>query len=561
MHLSGMIAKQGAQYAGAGLRRAASGRRSPSAAGAAAAPALRHLAASPLARMPASRRALSVRAEAAANGNGNGANGADKSYDYDLFCIGAGSGGVRASRVAAGTYGAKVGICEMPFNPIASDEAGGAGGTCVLRGCVPKKLFVYAAEYRESFSDAEGFGWQVGGQPTLDWPSFLAKKNAELQRLNRVYMNMLKNSGVDYIEGRGRLVDAHTVDVGGKTVTARNILIATGARAFVPPFEGSDLCMISDNALEVQKVPERIVILGGGYIAVEFAGIFAGLGSEVHLVYRADRPLRGFDEEVRTFATEQYAQNGVHLHPMTSPKQLEKLDDGRLKFTVAKRTGAQASEEETVVIECDHVLAATGRLPNVHNLGLEELGVKMTKKGAIDVDEYSQTSVPSVWAVGDVVDRMALTPVALMEATCLTKTLFAGEPTKPDHTNVPTAVFSHPQIGTVGASEEQALEAYGNIDVYTSSFRPMRNTISGNPGRTFMKLIVATDTDVVVGCHMVGPDSAEIMQGMGVAVKMGVTKRQLDSTIGIHPSAAEEFVTMRTPTRKLRKEEAAAVAA
>ncbi|KAL4430036.1 hypothetical protein ABPG77_004406 [Micractinium sp. CCAP 211/92] len=547
-----MIVQQGAKCARAGWQRAASGRRSPSFAAAAAASApVRVLAFTPL----AGRRGLTVRAEAEGNGNGSTA-GADGGFDYDLFCIGAGSGGVRASRVAAGTYGAKVGICEMPYNPIASDEAGGAGGTCVLRGCVPKKLFVYASEYREAFSDAEGFGWQLGGQPALDWPTFLGKKNAELQRLNGIYMNLLKNSGVEYIEGRGKLVDAHTVDVGGRRVTARNILIATGARAFVPSFEGHEHCIISDNALEVPEVPKQIVILGGGYIAVEFAGIFAGLGSEVHLVYRADLPLRGFDEEVRKFAAEQYEQNGIHLHPLTTPQQLEKLPDGRLKFTAAKRSGSQSSEEETFAIECDHVLAATGRRPNVHNLGLEELGVKMTKRGAIDVDDFSRTSVPSVWAIGDVTDRMALTPVALMEAMALTRTLFGEEPTKPDHANVPTAVFSHPQIGTVGMSEEQALEAYGNIDVYTSSFRPMRNTISGNPGKTFMKLIVASDSDVVVGCHMVGPDSAEIMQGMGVAVKMGVTKRQLDSTIGIHPSAAEEFVTMRSPTRQLRKEEA-----
>jgi glutathione reductase (NADPH) len=369
-------------------------------------------------------------------------------------------------------------------------------------------------------------------------------------------MNLLKNSGVEYIEGRGKLVDAHTVYVGGKRVTARHILIATGARAFVPKFEGSELCIISDNALEIQEVPKSIVIIGSGYIAVEFAGIFAGLGSEVHLVFRQPLPLRGFDEEVRKFATEQYAQTGLHLHGLTTPEKLEKLPNGRLRFRGARRSGAQSFEEETFEIETDMVLAATGRRPNVHNLGLEELGVKMTKGGAIDVDDFSQSSVPSVWAIGDVTDRMALTPVALMEAMALTKTIFGEQPTKPDHHNVPTAVFSHPQIATVGMSEEQAQAAYGNVDVYTSSFRPMRNTISGNAGRTFMKLLVAADTDVVVGCHMVGPDAAEIMQGMGVAVKMGITKAQLDSTVGIHPSAAEEFVTMRSVTRQLRKEEA-----
>lgn len=553
----GGIARQGVACATGWPRTAAAARRA-----ATASPVLRHVkhsAQQQQQRAPALRRALTVRAEAAvSNDNGNGA--ASQEFDFDLFCIGAGSGGVRASRVAAGTYGAKVGICEMPYNPIASDTEGGAGGTCVLRGCVPKKLFVYASEYRETFADAQGFGWQVGAEPSLDWAAFMKKKNAELERLNGVYMKLLNNSGVEYIEGRGQLVDAHTVKVGDRTVTARNILVATGARAFVPSFEGSELCMISDNALEVTEVPKSIVIIGGGYIAVEFAGIFAGLGTEVHLIYRQDAPLRGFDEEVRKFATEQYALNGLHLHPLSTPQKLEKGPDGRLKFTGAKRTGSESSEEETFVLDVDHVLAATGRRPNVHNLGLEEAGVKMTKKGAIEVDDYSQTSVKSIWAIGDVTDRMALTPVALMEAMALTRTIFGDEPSKPDHQNIPTAVFSHPQIGTVGMSEEQAVEAYGNVDVYSSSFRPMRNTISGNEGRTLMKLVVATDTDKVVGCHMVGPDSAEIMQGMGVAVKMGVTKRQLDSTVGIHPSAAEEFVTMRTPTRELRKE-AAKVAA
>lgn len=500
-------------------------------------------AVAPQRRAPGSSvRALASAVNAAANGSDNGG------YDYDLFCIGAGSGGVRAARVAAGSYGAKVGICEMPYNPIASDEAGGAGGTCVLRGCVPKKLFVYCSQYSEAMKDAQGFGWNIPGAPTLDWKTFLDKKNAELTRLNGVYANLLKNSGVEMIEGRGVLVDAHTVEVAGRRITAKNILIATGARAFVPKFEGSELCIISDNALEIPEVPKAIAILGGGYIAVEFAGIFAGLGSEVHLFYRQPQPLRGFDEEVRKFATEQYELNGIHLHPLTTPKSLQQNADGSLAFTVSRTDG----KGDDVTVQVDHVLAATGRRPNVRNLGLEDAGVKLTDTGAIQVNEFSQTTAPSVWAIGDVTDRLALTPVALMEAMAVTKTMFGGEATAPDHTNIATAVFSHPEIGTVGLSEEQAVQQYKNVDIYTSAFRPMRNTISGAQGRTFMKLVVAADSGVVVGAHMVGPDSAEIMQGIGVAVKMGVTKSQLDSVVGIHPSAAEEFVTMRSVTRQVR---------
>eukprot|EP00887_Chlorella_sp_A99_P007110 scaffold2.g7110.t1 len=504
-------------------------------------------------------RRLAVNAAASA---GNGAGVDEGPYDYDLFCIGAGSGGVRAARVAAGTYGAKVGICELPFNPIASDEAGGAGGTCVLRGCVPKKLFV---EYSEAFKDAQGYGWRLPGAPALDWPAFLAKKNEELRRLNGVYMGLLKNSGVDYIEGRGRLLDAHTVEVAGRRVTARHVLVATGARAFVPAFPGAEHCIISDNALEISEassndrpmgfVPKSIAVVGSGYIAVEFASIFAGLGSEVHLIFRQPLPLRGFDAEVRKFAAEQYVQNGIALHAQHVPASIERAPSGRLRFAAA-----HTATGEQVVLEVDHVLAATGRNPNVRGLGLEAAGVALNEKGAIQVDAYSQTSAPSVWAVGDVTDRLNLTPVALMEAMALTKTLFGGEPTAPDHADVATAVFSHPQIGTVGLTEEQAVARHGDVDVYTSSFRPMRNTISGNHGRTLMKLVVAGASGRVVGVHMVGPDSAEIMQGMGVAVKLGVTKAQLDSVVGIHPSAAEEFVTMRTPTRQVRQAAAAAVA-
>ena len=487
-----------------------------------------------------------------AEASNNDSNGNSAHYDYDLFCIGAGSGGVRASRVAASSYGAKVGICELPFNTIASDDLGGAGGTCVLRGCVPKKLFVYCSEYPHLFKDAQGFGWNVPSPDSisLDWSGFLEKKNAELRRLNGVYGSLLKNAGVEYMEGRGKIIDAHTVEVSGHgRFTAKNIVVATGARAFVPPVSGSEHTIISDQALELSEVPKSIAIIGAGYIAVEFAGIFAGLGSEVHVMCRQPLPLRGFDQDVREFATEQYRVNGLNIHTSTVITAVEKRDDGRLDVVYAHKEEGKKLSTVTV----DQVLCATGRVPNTKNLGLEELGVTLDKSGAISVNEYSQSSVPSIWAIGDVTGRMALTPVALMEGMALTKTLFEGRPTAPDHTNVPTAVFSNPQIATVGMTWEQAIEELEDVDCYKSSFRPMRNTISGNEGRTFMKLIVDASTDRVVGCHMVGPDAAEIMQGMGVAVKMGVKKSELDGVVGIHPSAAEEFVTMKTVTLEHRR--------
>lgn len=496
-------------------------------------------------------------AVSAAQSNGAESNGssANREYDYDLFCIGAGSGGVRAARVAAGTYGARVGICEMPFNTIASDEAGGAGGTCVLRGCVPKKLFVYCSQYREMFKEAEGFGWKIPENPSLDWSSFMEKKNNELRRLNGIYENLLENSGVEMIQGRGVIVDPHTVEVAGKRITAKNIVIATGAKAFVPEFEGSELSIISDHALELKEVPKSIGIVGGGYIAVEFAGIFAGLGSEVHLFVRQPLTLRGFDHEVREFVTEQYSKNGIHVHTCRTPKSLVQASNGKMRFTVE----STLSHEDAAVYELDHVLMATGRRPNVANLGLENVGVKLSGNGAIEVDEYSRTNVPSIWAVGDVTDRMALTPVALMEAMALTKTIFAGEPTKPDYDNIPTAVFSNPEIATVGMTEKEAVGHFGKVDVYTSNFKPMRNTISGSEGRMFMKVVVDANTDKVVGCHIVGDDAAEMMQIMGLAVKMGATKKQLDSVVGIHPSSAEELVTMRTPTRSYTEGKAEAL--
>ncbi|WIA30313.1 hypothetical protein OEZ86_000401 [Tetradesmus obliquus] len=487
---------------------------------------------------PRRAHAAVVRAE---GGNGS------SEYDYDIITIGAGSGGVRASRVAT-SYGAKVACVELPFDYISSDSKGGVGGTCVLRGCVPKKLMVYASEYADDFKDSVGFGWEERGVPSHSWTTFLEAKRKELQRLNGAYKNTLKNASVELLEGFGRIVDAHTVDVSGKRYTAKNILIAVGGKPTKLPIPGAELCITSDEALELPAQPKKITVLGGGYIALEFSGIFQRFGGEVQTVFRQPMPLRGFDEEVRKFAFEQYAAAGLTMHAGHTPVEVRKQPNGLLTCVVADKDGNQ-----TEITDNDHVMMATGRSPKVGGLGLEEVGVALGKKGEVVVNAYSQTSVPSIWAVGDVTDRINLTPVALMEGMALAKTLALGEPTKPDYDFVPSAVFSNPSIATVGLTEEQAVAKYGDVDVYTSSFRPMRNTISGSPMRTFMKLVVAAGSDVVVGCHMVGDDSAEIMQGFAVALKMRVTKAQLDTVVGIHPSAAEEFVTMRSVSRRIRK--------
>ncbi|KAK4418346.1 Glutathione reductase, chloroplastic [Sesamum alatum] len=470
-------------------------------------------------------------------------NGAEppRNYDFDLFTIGAGSGGVRASRFAA-NFGAKVAVCELPFATISSDTTGGVGGTCVLRGCVPKKLLVYASKFSHEFEESCGFGWNYEAEPKHDWSTLIANKNAELQRLTGIYNNILKNAGVTLIEGRGKIVDPHTVDVNGKLYSAKNILVSVGGRPFIPDIPGSEYAIDSDAALDLPSKPTKIAIVGGGYIALEFAGIFNGLTSNVHVFIRQKKVLRGFDEEIRDFVGEQMSLRGIEFHTEETPQAIVKSSDGLLSLKTNKGT----------VDGFSHVMFATGRRPNTKNLGLEAVGVKLSKYGAIEVDEYSRTSVPSIWAVGDVTDRINLTPVALMEGGALAKTLFANEPTKPDHSNVPSAVFSQPPIGQVGLTEEQAIKEYGNIDVYTSNFRPMKATLSGLPDRVFMKLVVCAKTNKVLGVHMCGEDSPEIIQGFAVAVKAGLTKADFDATVGIHPTAAEELVTMRTPTRKIR---------
>ncbi|KAL3531274.1 hypothetical protein ACH5RR_010596 [Cinchona calisaya] len=478
-----------------------------------------------------------VRAEST---NGAGSNAA-RHYDFDLFTIGAGSGGVRASRFAA-NFGSSVAVCELPFSTISSDTTGGVGGTCVLRGCVPKKLLVYASKYSHEFEESCGFGWLYETEPKHDWSTLIANKNAELQRLNGIYKNILKNAGVQLIEGRGKVVDPHTVDVDGKLYSAKNILISVGGRPFIPDIPGSDYAIDSDAALDLPSKPKKIAIVGGGYIAVEFAGIFNGLSTEVHVFIRQKKVLRGFDEEIRDFVGEQMALRGIEFHTEESPQAIAKSSDGTFSLKTSKGT----------VEGFSHVMFATGRKPNARNLGLEEVGVKMTKNGAIEVDEYSRSSVPSIWAVGDVTDRVNLTPVALMEGGALAKTLFANELTKPDYRAIPSAVFSQPPIGLVGLTEEQAIKEYGDVDIFTANFRPLKATLSGLPDRIFMKLIVNAKTDKVLGLHMCGDDAPEIVQGFAVAVKAGLTKADFDATVGIHPTSAEELVTMRTPTRKLR---------
>lgn len=480
------------------------------------------------------RRCFAVRAESE--------NGAEpRHYDFDLFTIGAGSGGVRASRFAA-NFGSSVAVCELPFATISSETTGGVGGTCVLRGCVPKKLLVYASKFSHEFDESGGFGWKFEAEPKHDWSTLMANKNAELQRLTGIYKNILKNAGVALIEGRGKIVDPHTVDVDGKLYTARHILIAVGGRPFIPEIPGSEHAIDSDAALDLPSKPKKIGIVGGGYIALEFAGIFNGLTSEVHVFIRQKKVLRGFDEDVRDFVAEQMSLRGIEFHTEELPQAILKSADGSLSLKTNKGT----------VEGFSHIMFATGRRPNTKNLGLETVGVKMTKTGAIEVDEFSRTSVPSIWAVGDVTDRINLTPVALMEGGALAKTLFGNEPTKPDYRAVPSAVFSQPPIGQVGLTEEQAIQKYGDIDVYTANFRPLKATLSGLPDRVFMKLIVCAKTNKVLGLHMCGEDSPEIVQGFAVAVRAGLTKADFDATVGIHPTAAEELVTMRTPTRKIR---------
>nr|ABF29524.1 cytosolic glutathione reductase [Phaseolus vulgaris] len=472
-------------------------------------------------------------------------------FDFDLFIIGAGSGGVRAARFSS-NYGAKVGICELPFHTISSETIGGVGGTCVIRGCVPKKILVYGASYGASYGgeleDARNYGWELSEKVDFNWKKLLQKKTDEINRLNGIYKRLLSNAGAKLFEGEGKIVGPNEVEVtqldGTKlSYSAKHILIATGSRAQRPNIPGQELGITSDEALSIEDLPKRVVILGGGYIAVEFASIWRGMGSEVHLVFRKELLLRGFDDEMRTVVARNLEGRGINLHPRTNLTQLIRTENGIKVIT--------DHGEELIA---DVVLFATGRAPNSKRLNLEAVGVELDKAGAIKVDEYSRTSIPTIWAVGDVTNRMNLTPVALMEASCFAKTVFNGQTSKPDYSNIACAVFSIPPLSVVGLSEEEAIEqTKGDLLIFTSSFNPMKNTTKGRQEKTerktVMKLIVEAETDKVLGASMCGPDAPEIIQGIAIALKCGATKAQFDSTVGIYPSASEEFVTMRTVTR------------
>ncbi len=443
-------------------------------------------------------------------------------YDYDLITIGAGSGGVRASRLAAQS-GARVAIAEESR----------VGGTCVLRGCVPKKLLVYAGHFGDDFEDAAGYGWSVP-EPQFDWAKLIAAKDKELDRLNSVYLRILNENNVDLLDGRAVITGEHSVEVAGKGFSAKNILVAVGGWPSMPDVPGIEHVISSNEALDLKALPKSIVIVGAGYIAVEFAGIFHSLGVDVTLVLRADTVLRGFDEDIRVCLAAEMEKRGITLKTESVIRSIEPQGD---QYSLRLAGGE--------IIETDLVMYATGRSPNTAGLGLEDVGVVLNDKGAIVVDGFSATAVDSIWAVGDVTDRANLTPVAIAEGAAFVETVFKNNPTKVDHSNIPSAVFSSPPIGTVGLTEDAARAQYGAIDVYVSRFRPMKYTLSGRDEQTFMKLIVDAASDVVIGCHMMGLDAPEIIQGLGIAMKCGATKAQFDATVGIHPSAAEEFVTMR----------------
>ncbi|WGL63240.1 glutathione-disulfide reductase [Pseudomonas sp. CW003PS] len=451
------------------------------------------------------------------------------SYDFDLFVIGAGSGGVRAARFAAG-FGACVAVAESRY----------LGGTCVNVGCVPKKLLVYGAHFAEDFEQASGFGWSLG-EANFDWATLIGNKNREIERLNGIYRNLLVNSGVSLFEGHARIVDAHTVEVNGQRHSTERILIATGGWPQIPDIPGREHAISSNEAFFLEQLPKRVLVVGGGYIAVEFASIFHGLGAQTSLLYRGDLFLRGFDGAVREHLREELSKKGMDLQFNADIASLARQADGSLAATL----------KDGRVLEADCVFYATGRRPMLDNLGLENVEVKLDARGYIEVDDLFQTATPSVLAIGDVIGRVQLTPVALAEGMAVARRLFKPEEYRPlDYRMIPTAVFSLPNIGTVGLSEEQAIEEGYQVKVFESRFRPMKLTLTENPERTLMKLVVDADSDRVLGCHMVGPEAGEIIQGLAVALKAGATKQIFDETIGVHPSAAEEFVTLRTPVNR-----------
>ena len=464
------------------------------------------------------------------------------SFDFDLFVIGGGSGGVRAARMAAGR-GARVALAET----LGTD---GLGGTCVNVGCIPKKLYSYAAHYHDAFEESRGFGWE-GEKPVLNWATLKANRAQEISRLNGVYANLLRGSGVTVINGFARIDDPHAITVatlnadgspGHQSFTAANILIATGGTPFVPHFTGREHVITSNEVFDLEPFPQRLLVVGGGYIACEFASIFNGLGAKVTQLYRGEQVLRGFDDEIRHFVAGEMVKAGVDLRLNADVVDVRKTGEG-----------LRVECDGGNVVMADAVLYATGRKPNVQGLGLEALGVAQGAQGEVIVNEHYRTNVPSIWAVGDVTNRVQLTPVALGEAMVVVDQLFgpaAGKaPRSMGYEFIPTAVFTHPSIGTVGYSEAQAREKFGAITVFRSEFKALKHTLSGSSERTLMKLIVDTASDRVVGLHMVGAEAGEIVQGFAVAMKAGATKAVFDSTIGIHPTAAEEFVTMRDPVK------------
>jgi len=443
-------------------------------------------------------------------------------YDYDLFVIGAGSGGVRAANMAS-SHGVKVAIAEQRY----------LGGTCVNVGCVPKKLFVYASQFQDQFDASAGFGWTVG-KSTFSWTSLIANKNQEIERLHAVYSNRLKKSGVKILTGRAQVLDAHTVTVDGEEFSAERMLIATGGWPFVQDIPGKQQIVTSNDLFFLDQLPKRIIIVGGGYIAVEFASILHGLGVNTTICHRGHKLLSGFDEEICDFLTQEMIKKGINILFDTDIEAIESAGDC---FAVRLIDGSKVST--------DLVMYATGRIPNSTGFGLEALGVELDSEGAIKVNTDYQTNVPSIYALGDVTNRVNLTPVAIAEGMTWVNKLYVNEAKPLDYDNIPTAVFSQPSIGSVGLTEAQARENYPDIDIYKTRFIPMKNALSGSNEKTLMKMIVVRSTDQVVGMHMAGSDAPEIIQGMAVAIRAGATKAVFDSTIGIHPTAAEEFVTLR----------------
>ncbi|SCW73514.1 glutathione-disulfide reductase [Pseudomonas sp. NFACC05-1] len=447
-------------------------------------------------------------------------------YDFDLYVIGAGSGGVRAARFAAG-FGAKVAVAESRY----------LGGTCVNVGCVPKKLLVYGAHYAEDFEQASAYGW-TAGEASFDWATLIANKDREINRLNGIYRNLLVNSGVVLHEGHARITGPHEVEINGQRYTAKHILVATGGWPVIPDIPGREHAISSNEAFFLKELPKRVIVVGGGYIAVEFAGIFHGMGAQTSLLYRGGLFLRGFDGAVRKHLAEELTRRGLDLQFDADIKCIEKLDDGSLRV--------ELKNGQTLLTDC--VFYATGRRPMLDNLGLENTAVTVDEKGFVQVNEKYETTEPSILAIGDVIGRVQLTPVALAEGMAVARRLFKPEQYRlVDYRMIPTAVFSLPNIGTVGLTEEQAREEGHEVQIFESRFRPMKLSLTDCQERTLMKLVVDARTDKVLGCHMVGPDAGEIVQGLAIALKAGATKRDFDETIGVHPTAAEEFVTMRTP--------------